>query len=128
MFPAGPASWDGSNFRPRPRRTVAKNLSITPPVLPVRLIRPARALLIVAPHLPVPKVLLHVLPGRKARRRVRLDQADLVARAVPDDPVDFPAPVVRPAPVDRVDVRVVRPVRVVLVVRLAVLAAPPVRA
>lgn len=125
MFPAGPVSWVGSNFRPRPRRTVVKNLLIMLPVLPVRLIRRVRVLPIVAPPLPVLKVLLHVLPGRKARLRVRPDQAGLVARAVPDVRADFRAPVARPAPVDLVAVLVVRPVRVVPVVRLAVLAAPP---
>ena len=125
MFPAGPVSWGVSNFRPRPRRTVAKNLSITHPVPLVRLIRPARALLTVAPRRPVPKVLLLVLPARKARLRVRPDQAarvELVVREV------FPALPERLVPVAPAAVRVVRPVRVVLVVRPVVLVVPPVRA
>jgi hypothetical protein len=126
MFPAGPVSWDGSNFRLRPHRTVVKNLLIMLPVPPVRLIRRARVLPIGAPPLPVPKALL-VLPGRKARLRVRLDQAGLVARAVPDVRADFRVPVAQAVPVDPVAALVVRPVRVVPVVRLAVLAGPPVR-
>jgi hypothetical protein len=128
LFPAGPVSWDVSNFRPRPRRTVVKNLSIMLPVLPVRRIRRERVLPIGAPPLPALKVLLHGLPARKAPHRVRPDQAGLVARAAPDAQVVFPVPVVRAAPVDLAVVLVVHPVRVVPVVRPVVLAVPPARA
>lgn len=97
-------------------------------VLLARLIRPVRVLPIVVPLRPGPRELLLVLPARKAPRRVRPDPAGLVARAAPDDPVDFPALVARPVPVDPVVVLVVRPVRVALVVQPVVLAAPPARA
>jgi hypothetical protein len=122
-----PASWDVSNFRPRPRRTVVKNLSIMLPVLPVRLTRAARVLPTVVPRRPGPRVRL-VLPARKAPRRVHQDLAGLVARVEPDVRADFRAPAARPAPVDRVVVLVVRPVRVALAARPVALAAPPVRA
>lgn len=128
MFPVGPVSWDGSSFRPRSRRTVAKNLSIMPRVLPVRLIRPARALPTVVLRRPGPMVLLLGLPARKAPRRVRPDQAGLVARAAPDVLAVFPVPVVRAAPVDRAVVLVVRPVRVALVAEPVVRAVPPAQA
>jgi len=122
-----PASWDVSNFRPRPRRTVVKNLSIMLPVLPVRRTRAARVLPTVVPRRPGPRVRL-VLPARKAPRRVRLDLAGLVARAALDVRVDFRVPGVRPAPVDLVVVLVVRPVRVDLVAQPVALAAHPARA
>ena len=127
MSPAVPVSWDGSNFRPRPHRTVVKNLSIMLPVLPDQRIRQAHALPTVVPHRPVPTVLLLVPPVRMARRRVRPDQVVLAARAVPDVLVVFRAPVVPPARVVREGVLVVRLVRVAPVVQPAVLAAPPVR-
>jgi hypothetical protein len=98
------------------------------PVLPGQRIRPARALPTVVPHRPVPKVLLLVLPARKARRRARPDQVVLAARAVPDVRVVFRAPVVRAALVDLAVVLVVRPVRVALEVRPVVLAVPPAQA
>ena len=128
MSPAVPVFWDGSNFRPRPRRTVAKNLSIMHLVLLVRRIRPVPVLPTVVPPRPVPTGQLLVLPARKAPLRGRLDRVGLVARAEPDVRADFRAPVARPAPVDRVVVLVVRPVRVALVAPPVVLAAPPVRA
>jgi hypothetical protein len=128
MCPAGHVSWGASNFRHRPRRIVAKNLSIMHPVLPGQRIRPARALPTVVPPRPVPKVLLLVLPARKARRRVRPDQVVLAARAAPDDQVVFRAPVVRAALVGLAVVLVVRPLRVALEVRPVVLAVPPAQA
>lgn len=128
MSPAVPVSWDGSNFRPRPHRTVVKNLSIMLPVLPDQRIRRAHALPTVVPHRPVPTVLLLlVLPVRMARRPVRPDQVVLAARAVPDVRVAFRAPVVLPALVVQEVVLVVRLARVALVVQPVVLAALPVR-
>lgn len=95
-------------------------------VLPGRLIRLVRVLPTVVPPRPGPREQLALLV-RKAPRHVRPDLVGRVARAEPDDRVDFRAPVARPAPVDRVVVLVVRPVRVALVVRPVVLAAPPAR-
>jgi hypothetical protein len=115
MFPVVLVSWDGLNFRPRSRRTAAKNLSIMHRVLPVQLIRPARALPTVVLRRPGPRVLLLGLLARKAPRRVRPVQAGLVARAAPDVQAVFP-------------VLVVRPVRVALEVRPVVLAVPPAQA
>lgn len=124
MFPAVHVSWDVSNFRPRPRRSVVKNLSIMLPVLPVLLTRPVRVLLTVVPRRPDPRVRL-VLPARKAHQRVHPDLVGLVARVEPDVRADFRVPAARPAPVDLVVVLVVRPVRVALVARPVALAAPP---
>jgi hypothetical protein len=128
MFPVVLVSWDGLNFRPRSRRTAAKNLSIMHRVLPVQLIRPARALPTVVLRRPGPRVLLLGLLARKAPRRVRPVQAGLVARAAPDVQAVFPVLVVRAALVDLAVVLVVRPVRVALEVRPVVLAVPPAQA
>ena len=128
MFPAGPVSSGASNFRPRPRRIVAKNLSIMHLVLLVRQIRPVPGLPTAVPRRLGPRVQRLVLLVRKAPRRGRLARAGLVDRAEPDGREDFRVLVARPAPVDRVVVLVVRPVRVALVVRPVVLAVPPVRA
>lgn len=118
-----------SNFLLRLRRTVVKNLSITRPVLRVR-ISLAHVLPIVVPRHPVPRVQLVrlVRMGRRRARPVPVVLAALAVRGELNAQEVFPVLLAPPVLVARGVVPVVRPVRVALVAAPVVLAAHPVRA